>query len=459
MNPENNLLRKWSPSQKADTEVRRLEEKVSETRKKIQQLKEHGQQMRSRRMQAMEALNTRQITLTEILRRMEQELKDKDVFEYGDVLAEIFGERKIFAARAIGLESLLCQLMHQMLAKQHQLKIMKRAAKDIQAMMKKHKMQYNEEFFSFEALAVQLEVSRLNMEAMYDEIFTAQHRILALLKNEKPMANPSIRSTKANIPQAAINLPVSSSSNKRPSSKKEHHRSLSNQHESEEEGDYESAMAVLSTPTNYEAKDGHFQEEKKAPEQVASVKASLNNDKTSRQRREDRKNRRAKSGNGSSSSITSATSEESSSFSPKKNSESKGRNVENTSTNTSMQSTSKPSSSRPSQSRTKKGEDSDLVLSPSSSDAKKRHAGNKSARERRRQIEQMRLGRVVGGASTQQRSPSQIDFSDEDSSGENKKGRDRLRELEKVAKKRGSSGNTKGRWPPSKSGENGAGKN
>ena len=458
MNPENNLLRKWSPSQKADAEVKRLEEKVSQTRKKIQQLKEHGQQMRSRQMQSMDALNTRQITLTEILRRMEQELKDKDVYEYGDVLAEIFGERKIFAARAIGLESLLCQLMHQMLAKQHQLKIMKRAAKDIQSMMKKHKMQYNDEFFSFEALAVQLEVSRLNMEAMYDEIFTSQHRILALLKNEKPMANPSIRSTKANIPQAAINLPVSSTSKKRPSLKKDNQSSPSNQHESEEEGDYESAMAVLSTPTNYETKDGHFQEEKKASDQFASVKASVNNDKTSRQRREDRKNRRAKSGSGSSSSVTSATSEESSSLSPKKHSETKGRNLEHTPTNVSTQSSSKPSSSRPSQPRTTKGDDSDLVLSPRNSDAKKRNAGNKSARERRRQIEQMRLGRVVGGSSTQQRSPSQIDLSDEDSSGENKKGRDRLRELEKVAKKRGSSGNMNGRWPPSKSGENGTGK-
>ena len=127
MNAEKNLLRKWSPSLKTDAELKHLDQMIRQAREDIQNQKEHGRQMRMRQNQEMDALETRQVTLTEILRRMEQELKDKDVYEYGDVLAEIFGERKIFAARAIGLESLLCQLMHQMLAKQHQLKIMKRA--------------------------------------------------------------------------------------------------------------------------------------------------------------------------------------------------------------------------------------------------------------------------------------------------------------------------------------------
>jgi hypothetical protein len=174
------LFRGWSASNgKTDDELVRLEQQAQQARLEVNRLKEHGKLVRLHRLQALDALQTRQSTLTEILRRMEAELQGTDVFVYGDVLAEVFGERKIFAHRAIGLESLLCQFMHQMLAKQHQLKIMKKAAKDIMSMMKKHKMQFNNDFFSFEALAVQLEVSRINMEALYDDIFTSQHRILA----------------------------------------------------------------------------------------------------------------------------------------------------------------------------------------------------------------------------------------------------------------------------------------
>jgi hypothetical protein len=104
----------------------------------------------------------------------------------------------------------------------------------------------------------------------------------------------------------------------------------------------------------------------------------------------------------------------------------------------------------------------------SSPGAQKRSSGH-SARERRRQIEQMRLGRVVGGASKQIRSP--VQNADDLSDGEDqKKARDRMRELEEIAKitkkdsitttiKRSSAisskpdapagGKVKGRWPPS----------
>ena len=463
MDAQKNLLRKWSPSLKGDVELKRIDEMIRQARDDIQRQKDHGRQMQIRQSQEMDALETRQVTLTEILRRMEQELKDKDVYEYGDVLAEIFGERKIFAARAIGLESLLCQLMHQMLAKQHQLKIMKRAGKDIQSTMKKHKMHYNDQKYSYEALAVQLEVSRLNMEAIYDEVFTSQHRILALLKNEKPMANPNIRSTNAKIPQAVISLPVNGALNKRHASLKEQQSTPTNQHDSDEDGDYETAMAVLSTPTNYDSKGGHFQEEKKASE------------RSLKQRREDRKSRRNKTGSGSStSSVTSATSEESSSLSPKKNRARKSRNPAeppSTKINTTplagggdedapgnKRRSKKSDTSDPHRSSTSKGSSSSKQSHSRSKKADgpdKKSSGNKSARERRRQIEQMRLGRVVGGASTQQRSPTQADLSDGDSSGENKNSRDRMRELEELAKKRGGSGKVKSRWPPSKSGENG----
>jgi hypothetical protein len=116
---------------------------------------------------------------------MEKELEDTEVYKYEAVLAEAFGERKIFAHRAIGLESLLCQFMHQMLAKQHQVKIIKKLSKDIQQHYKKHRLQNKDEFHSYEALAFQTEASRLTLVSLYDDIFADQHRILAQLTNVK----------------------------------------------------------------------------------------------------------------------------------------------------------------------------------------------------------------------------------------------------------------------------------
>jgi len=126
----NNLFRGWKGS--SSKEIAKIEKQADDIRHELHRLRERGRQNRIQRLEALDALETRRITLTEILRRMEKELKDKDVYEYGDVLAEVFGERKIFAHRAIGLEALLCQMMHLMLAKQHQLKISKKASRKLQ---------------------------------------------------------------------------------------------------------------------------------------------------------------------------------------------------------------------------------------------------------------------------------------------------------------------------------------
>jgi hypothetical protein len=88
------------------------------------------------------------------------------------------------------------QYMHQMLAKQHQLKIMKQAGKNIEDHYRKNKSNNKDDFHSFEALCVQLEASRLSLEAIYDDIFASQHRILAQMKQVDPgnMTNYSIPS-------------------------------------------------------------------------------------------------------------------------------------------------------------------------------------------------------------------------------------------------------------------------
>lgn len=176
------LFRSWqaTPTSK-DPELQRLEKEVEEARKKIHVLKEEGRQRRARRLESLDALETRRMTLQEIFKRMEKELAEKDVDDYADVLAEAFGERVIFAHRAIGLEALLCQFMHQMLAKQHQLKILKKSGKDLQKIYQGHKNQNREEFHSYEALAVHLETMRLSLEAQYDDIFAIQHSLLARL--------------------------------------------------------------------------------------------------------------------------------------------------------------------------------------------------------------------------------------------------------------------------------------
>lgn len=176
------LFRAWKPSPKnQDPEIQRLEKEAEETRQKIAQLREQGRLRRAHRLQSLDALETRRMTLVEILKRMEKELQEKDVNDYADVLAEAFGERKIFAHRAIGLEALLCQFMHQMLAKQHQLKIMKRAGKELQKFFQSQKNINRDEFHSFEVLAVHVETMRLSLEAQYDDVFAAQHSILARL--------------------------------------------------------------------------------------------------------------------------------------------------------------------------------------------------------------------------------------------------------------------------------------
>ena len=94
----------------AREELLKLEDQTAKVNSKLYELREHGRTVRLHRLQALDALETRRVTLTEILRRMEKELNDRDVYEYGDILAEVFGERKIFAHRAVGLEALLCQV-------------------------------------------------------------------------------------------------------------------------------------------------------------------------------------------------------------------------------------------------------------------------------------------------------------------------------------------------------------
>lgn len=185
---EKKLYRSWNHAYntKSDPEILKLEDQAHETRLKLHQLRERGKQRRSHRLQELDALEMRRVTLKEILKRMEKELKEKDVYSYGDVLAEVFGQRKIYAHRAIGLESLLCQMMHQMLAKQHQLKIMKQSGKTIQQLYKQHKIRNKDEFHSYGALAVQLEAARLSLLAMYDDIFAQQHRVMAMMKDLKP---------------------------------------------------------------------------------------------------------------------------------------------------------------------------------------------------------------------------------------------------------------------------------
>ena len=96
-----------------------------------------------------------------------------------------------------------------MLAKQHQFKIMKQAGKDIQNLYKKHRLQNKDDYYSYEALAVQCEASRMTLEAIYDDIFAAQHSLLAKLKHVESggnMTNYSIPSpsSSSNQQNAAI---------------------------------------------------------------------------------------------------------------------------------------------------------------------------------------------------------------------------------------------------------------
>lgn len=179
------LFRSWNHSHnsKMDSEVLRLEEEAHKTRMKIQQLRAKGKKTRLHRIEALDALEMKKMTLVEILKRMDKELKEKDVYSYGVILAKVVGERNKDNHKARCLEALLIQLMHQMLTKQHQLKIMKQSAKKTQQMYKQHKIRNKDEFHSYDALAVQLEAARLSLEAMYDDIFAHQHRIFAKVNN------------------------------------------------------------------------------------------------------------------------------------------------------------------------------------------------------------------------------------------------------------------------------------
>jgi hypothetical protein len=216
------LFRAWSgppvnANEQTDPEIRRLEKQCEETRLDVQRLREHGRRLRLQRLQTLDALETRRITLTEIYRRMDKELNERDVYQYGDVLAEVFGQRTIFAHRAIGLEALLCQFMHQMLTKQHQLKVIKKAAKDLQDMYKRRRLQVRDEYHSYEALSVQVEASRLYLEAMYDDIFTSQHRLLAKWMHRVD-ASSSTASTETKI-TASITATKTVSSSLQPNKK------------------------------------------------------------------------------------------------------------------------------------------------------------------------------------------------------------------------------------------------
>ena len=166
---------------KADAQITNLEVDIENARLQLHHLKQRGKQQRSLHLQSLDALETRRLSLQEILRRLDQEFNDRNVYEYGDVLAEVFGERKIYAHRAIGLEALLCQFMHQMLAKQHQLKIVKAAGKELSTLYKSQLHKLKDAVHSYEALAIQTEASRFFLQALYEDVFASQHKLLQRL--------------------------------------------------------------------------------------------------------------------------------------------------------------------------------------------------------------------------------------------------------------------------------------
>ena len=271
-----NLFRKWSPhaNPKGDPEIQQLQAQVDKARGEVQQLRDYGKQVRMRRLHSLDALETRRVTLTEILRQFEKELFEKDVYEYADVLAEVFGERKIFAHRAIGLEALLCQFMHQMLAKQHQLKIIKKAAKDIQNMYQKRKAHLRDEFYSFEALAVQLEASRLTLEALYEDVFTMQHRLLARLLDIEAGGT-------GDAPNMAL-VPASPVLKHKASLRISTREIVDEVQDQDvdtpgaEHDDYEAAMDILSESTGLQGFSDRYNEEKKDHDSNVNTNNELN---------------------------------------------------------------------------------------------------------------------------------------------------------------------------------------
>ncbi|KAG7344945.1 hypothetical protein IV203_032476 [Nitzschia inconspicua] len=258
---------------------KKLEQVADKLRRQLHELREHGRQVRLHRLQALDALETRRVTLTEILRRMEKELNDRDVFEYGDVLAEVFGERKIYAHRAVGLEALLCQYMHQMLAKQHQLRIMKRAGKDIEGHYRKSRNHIKESYYSYDALCVQLEASRLSLEDIYDDIFASQHRILAQLKHVESGGDM----TNYSIPSPAVRAKKEKEATSRKVSSKHTHSDADEETKglqvslSEDRSLTDEFVDILASPTNLETMDDERKEEhliKTAAETAAAIMAN-----------------------------------------------------------------------------------------------------------------------------------------------------------------------------------------
>eukprot|EP00934_Nitzschia_sp_Nitz4_P007481 Nitzschia sp. Nitz4//scaffold406_size10313//7600//8724//NITZ4_009077-RA/size10313-processed-gene-0.6-mRNA-1//-1//CDS//3329551131//7471//frame0 len=276
------LFRSWgvSPKEK-DPEIQRLEREAEETRQKIAELREKGRIRRAHRLQALDALETRRLTLTEIYKRMENELSTKDVYDYADVLAEVFGERKIYAHRAIGLEALLCQFMHQMLAKQHQLKILKKAGKDLQKQYQHHKTLNRDEFHSYDALAVQLEAMRLSLEAQYDDVFAVQHALLARMHHVEAggtMTNYKINKPAKEKVKATPKLAISTKHAKTPIKSRDANRSK------EYNGDSEDDDAALHDILLTDAADNST-----ASKQDSAAGESLESGKSTKSARERRR--------------------------------------------------------------------------------------------------------------------------------------------------------------------------
>src|SRR6056300_687371 len=112
---EKDLYRSWNHSYntKSDPEILRLEDESHRTLLALHKIRRRGQQVRAHRSQELDAMEMRRMTLVEILKRMDKELSDRDTGKYRNVLAKVFGDRKVNAQKATGLESHLCQLMHQ----------------------------------------------------------------------------------------------------------------------------------------------------------------------------------------------------------------------------------------------------------------------------------------------------------------------------------------------------------
>ena len=75
------VFRSWS-SDASSPEITKLDQDLDKARRQLHELREHGRQIRLHRLEGLDALETRRVTLTEILRRMEKELNEEDVYKY-----------------------------------------------------------------------------------------------------------------------------------------------------------------------------------------------------------------------------------------------------------------------------------------------------------------------------------------------------------------------------------------